>query len=188
MKNLLLLALLLIPVFAFCVNAGESENSMNLTVTSSPHINTNLKIDAYTIEPDQKCWIMTYYGDLLIERSPPYESKSSDTPVSLIQFLLTDPDKQITGLNGAMHYNVKLDPMKYVSGETYQVLVECGSLSCAMENFTTTPLRFYESEILGINYMWGIKDNARYMINMFLGLLCIGIIISPFLYLKLRRK
>lgn len=178
MKNLLVIALILLPVFAFCTSAGESGNSMNLTITSLPHIATEMKIDAYTIEPDEKCWIMTYYGDTLIERHTPYETKDSATPINGFQFLLgNDPDKQITQTNGAMHYKVLLDPIKYAAGETYQILVECGASSCNMQNFTTTPMRIYPIDIMGINTIHSFALDPRYMLNLILVSAFLGIIL-----------
>lgn len=183
MKTLPFILLLFISTLAFCTQPDTSENNMNVSITSDPHIATFLKVDAQTSEPDNKCWVMTYYQDIMIDRINPYESRTSETPINSIQFLLTDPEKQITQPNGAMHTNVFLIPSKYAAGETYQLLVECGASSCNMQNFTASAPRFYEAELMGINFIHSFALDPRYMINSFIVITVLGTLLGGIIYL-----
>jgi len=160
---------------------------MLMNITDNPFINTPLKIDGYTIEPTAKCWITTYLNDTIIERIHPYEPRSKDTPLNLIQYLQQDPDILVTQPNGAFHYKLNLDISKYTFDTTYQILVECGTSSCNMKEFTPGPIRVYPIEILGLNTLYGLASNTKYLFNLVITMILLLIIVTPiYLYLKKR--
>lgn len=185
-RSFLITFFILFPVFAFCTQAGQSENNMTLNVTDLPNIGTAFSIDAYTIETASKCYITTYFGDVIIDYITPYQNRDVATTLSSIQYLFGDKEKLITQSNGVMHTNVLLSPLKYAANQTYGVLVECGSSSCVYQNFTTSQLRLHTPEIIGLNVVHGLATNTQYLINLVIVLIFIGVPLNEFVIKKIK--
>jgi hypothetical protein len=189
MKVAVLLVFLLCSTLALpaiCSTSGSS-SGITLDIINNIPLGRDQEINANVGLADTKCYVTLYLRNITIDTFKPYRAADwSDSPQQCI-FSVCNPkvkNEFVSDSQGYLREHVPLSTFKYVDGEEYSILVECGA-NCAMQSFNVTHLSLEGIEYPVWNLVWSLSnDSGKYIQALLLILFFIALVTTTWNVVK----